>query len=167
MKQLEVAQAIAREAHEGQTYGDGHDYIEAHVEPIATMIAKLGYDESFQATGWLHDVVEDSDMTAEILLHRGIEPAVVDAVSLLTKRPGVPHGLYLTRISHNRLAAVAKFADSSHNYANTLLVPYGNQEKYRERVATYVGNIVFLREFLPMPTDSNVVQLRLPSPDNS
>lgn len=117
---LDVAKAIAHEAHKGQLYGD-RDYVEAHIEPVASLIAGLGYGIDYQAVGWLHDVFEDSEIGPTEVLNGGVPPHVVKAAQLLTKKSGVEHQAYLDEISKDPLAAVGKFADSSLNYANTAL----------------------------------------------
>jgi (p)ppGpp synthase/HD superfamily hydrolase len=147
---LTIAQSIAIEAHAGQRY-DQRDYIEAHVAPIAGMVARMGYDKDYQSAAWLHDVVEDSPFTNQDLTDRGVPLHVVHAVDLLTKRPGVPHEQYMAAIASDPLATVVKFADSSLNYANTIFYGDPVTARFRKRVATYSGNIAFLQPLLPPP----------------
>lgn len=147
---LEIARSIAVTAHQGQLYGDGSDYIEGHVRPIAELIAKMGYGEDFQATGWLHDVIEDSDTTAQDLATEGIPLHIVSAVELLTKKPNQNSQLYLDGIAKNNLAIVAKFADSSINYANTVRRPAEiDEERFNRWTEKYAGNIAFLLPKMP------------------
>src|SRR3990167_6717875 len=111
---LELSERIARDAHTGQLY-DVRDYVDAHVAKVAGMIARLGYGEEYQATGWLHDVPEDSNISIDELLQRGVPLKVTRAVELLTKR-GDLHEKYLRLIATDDLAIVAKYADSSLNF---------------------------------------------------
>ena len=152
MKNLTViAEGIALEAHDGQLYGT-RNYVDAHVEPVADLIARLGYGEQYQLTGWLHDVLEDSDFTTADLLERSIPQNVVDAVELLTRKSDQNHKVYLNRIAMNGLAVVGKFADSSINFSNTVLNTHEADEvKVREMLAKYAGNLAFLFPLLPSP----------------
>ena len=44
--------------------------------------------EEEMSVALLHDVIEDSDITAEDLLNNGIPSNIVDAVQCLTKKSG-------------------------------------------------------------------------------
>ena len=146
---ITTVESIAREAHAGQLYGD-RDYVEAHVVPVVGTIARLGYDEEYQATGWLHDVLEDNkQFTSEVLICRGVPLRVVTAAELLTKR-GEPHEVYLGKIATDELATVAKYADSSVNLANTVLrASEIDDARFRRWMTTYSGNIAYLLPRLP------------------
>ena len=52
---LEKAEAIAREAHKGQSRLGGEPYI-SHPEAV---VKNVGDDDALQGIAWLHDVVED------------------------------------------------------------------------------------------------------------
>lgn len=150
---LEKAEQIAREAHAGQLYGD-RDYIEAHILPVTTIIKRLGYGPKFQATGWLHDTVEDTDVTADRLITEGIPLDVVYAVELLSKRQGEPHSDYLAKIITSRYATVGKFADSSANFSSTMLLSPALEDEYlREWGLEYANNLSFLLPHLPEPSE--------------
>ena len=62
MATLERAIEIARVAHAGQVDKAGKDYIN---HPLRVM--EMGKDENEKIVGVLHDVVEDSDWTFEML----------------------------------------------------------------------------------------------------
>lgn len=62
MATLERAIQIAREAHAGQVDKAGKDYIN---HPLRVM--EMGKNENEKIVGILHDVVEDSDWTFEML----------------------------------------------------------------------------------------------------
>jgi len=159
-KLIELATDIAREAHAGQLYDD-RDYVDAHVLPVADMIAKMGYDESCQAVGLLHDVPEESDITSKDLVKRGIQWHVAGAVELLRKK-GEPHEAYLGAIATNPLAIVGKFADSSVNLANTVLRSASIEKaRFDGWLETYVGNLIFLHPLLPSPDETEPHSLGL------
>lgn len=146
---LNTVESTAREAHAGQLY-DVRDYIEAHVAPVVGVIAQLGYGEDYQAVGWLHDVLEDNEQfTSEVLIQRGVPLRVVTAAELLTKC-GEPHEVYLGKIATNKLATVAKYADSSVNLANTVIrASEIDNIRFKRWMATYSGNIAYLLPKLP------------------
>ncbi len=105
-----LAERIAIEAHEGQTDKAGHPYID-HPRRVA---ARLDTDEE-GAVAWLHDVIEDTAVTADHLRRAGLSDEVVVAVDALTHRPGEPRDLYLARVKGNRLATTVKLADVADN----------------------------------------------------
>ena len=67
--------------------------------------------------GFLHDVVEDSDLTVDDLLRKGVDEGIVDALRLLTHEKGSDYSTYIQRIidSGNRLAQTIKLNDLKHN----------------------------------------------------
>lgn len=79
------AERIAREAHAGQVDKIGVDYIEHPRRVAARFDADTQSDEV--ATALLHDVIEDTSITADDLQKAGIPAHVIDAVLLLTKDP--------------------------------------------------------------------------------
>ncbi len=145
---VKLSEEIAREAHTGQLY-DVRDYVDAHVAPVAGLIAVMGYGEDFQSVGWLHDVPEDSDITISELLERGIPSHITDAVELLRKK-GEPHTVYLGKIATNPLATVGKCADSSNNLANTILSANEIEPSdFKRWYKTYSDNLAYLIPLLP------------------
>jgi (p)ppGpp synthase/HD superfamily hydrolase len=69
--------------------------------------------------GLLHDVLEDTDLTADDLVASGVPSQVVEAVVVLTKRPDEPYDRYIERIAGNELARRVKLADLRDNLAQT------------------------------------------------
>ena len=107
-----LADAIAVEAHRGQTDKLGVDYIE-HPRSVSRRIDQS--DEVAVAAGLLHDVVEDSGITAENLLERGVPADVVEVVTLLTRDKKVPDEDYYAAIRAHDKALVVKLADLADN----------------------------------------------------
>lgn len=114
---LELATAVAFEAHEGQVDKAGVDYIN---HPMGVMELVEGHDAKLLAI--IHDVVEDSPITFEELLDMGCPPHVIDALRLVTHDPDFDgtHEAYFKKIhkiadSGNQLAIDMKFADLTHN----------------------------------------------------
>lgn len=80
-----LARDVATRAHEGQTDKVGRPYIE-HPAAVAARLSTV--DE--QVVGWLHDVVEDTDITLAELRAMGFTTEQVLAVDAMTKRRGEP-----------------------------------------------------------------------------
>jgi len=80
MSTLGKAIEIAYEAHEGQTRWSGEPYI-THPEAVAAAV--ITEDEKIVA--WLHDVVEDTNVTLEDLMGEGFSGDVIDGVDAMTK----------------------------------------------------------------------------------
>ena len=107
---LELALSIATKAHRGQFDKVGIDYIE---HPI--FVASQVDSEEEKAVALLHDVIEDSSVTAEELLNAGLPETVVTAIQILSKKKGQDYQTYLENVKSNPLARVIKLADLKHN----------------------------------------------------
>ncbi|PTQ83834.1 HD domain-containing protein [Trichococcus patagoniensis] len=135
----ELAFEIAKEAHAGQKDKAGLDYI-LHPLQVAAMVAT---DEE-KAVALLHDIIEDTDVTASVLLAKGLPVAVVEAVEALTKKHDQDYADYLAGVKMNGLATSVKLADLKHNSDLSRLVKITQKdreraEKYRKAI-TYLSN---------------------------
>lgn len=86
-----IAKAIATVAHSQQVDKSGKPYID-HPRRVAELVARHGAD--VVATAWLHDVLEDTELTKDDLLAAGVEPKVVRLVELLTRTEQSPEDYY-------------------------------------------------------------------------
>ena len=111
----EQARQIAHEAHAQQVDKLGRDYVDAHLRPIAEAAATFGAEA--EAAGWLHDVLEDTEVTADDLRERGIPEHVIDAVESVTKVPGQDYDELITRACQHPLGRLVKLVDSAWNIA--------------------------------------------------
>ena len=107
---VDLALSIARKAHEGQLDKAGVAYIE---HPI--YVASQVDTEEEKAVALLHDVIEDSPVSAEELLQAVLPETVVTAVQVLTKKKEQDYQTYLETVKTNPLARVVKLADLKHN----------------------------------------------------
>lgn len=103
------AMRLAYEAHAGQTDRSGVPYI---FHPIH--VAEQMTDELTTCVALLHDVLEDTAMTAERLA-KEFPPEVVEAVVVLTHHPDEAYGDYIRRAAAHPVARVVKIADLAHN----------------------------------------------------
>lgn len=111
---IETALDIALKAHAGCVDKDGHPVI---LHPLT--VGLMGHTDEEKMGGFLHDVIEDSSITANDLLAAGIPVGVVNALTLLTHNKAEDYYEYVQRIidSGNPIALQVKYNDLRHNFA--------------------------------------------------
>lgn len=111
---IDLALSIATQAHSGQLDRDGVPVI---LHPLT--VGLMGHTDEEKVVGFLHDVIEDTDFTAEWLLEAGIPQGIVSTLLLLTHDRNVAYDDYVQAIidSGNPLALQVKYNDLTHNYA--------------------------------------------------
>jgi (p)ppGpp synthase/HD superfamily hydrolase len=114
MSQLDIARAIAAIAHRGQVDKAGQPYIQ-HPQRVADRVALQGGSERDVVVAWLHDVLEDSDLTADDLLAAGVDSSAVREVEALTHEKGVSNEDYWDAINPRYTARKVKLADIADN----------------------------------------------------
>lgn len=110
MDLIEKSLEIALKAYKGQKDKAGEAYI---LHPLRVMAKMVNSDE--KAVALLHDVIEDSDYTADDLRKEGIPANVIDAVLALTKEEGESYEFFIERVLKNKLASKVKIADIEDN----------------------------------------------------
>ena len=127
-----TAMQIAYDAHYGQVDRGKTPYI---FHPMH--VAESMKDEDGTIVAILHDILEDTPVSAELLLRKGIPERLVEAVRILTRRENEPYNEYLGRIlrSENELAIRVKYADVLHNMdesrTRTGKLPRYLEDRYR------------------------------------
>ncbi|QGV80628.1 HD domain-containing protein [Streptomyces ficellus] len=111
---LDEVEALAREAHAGQTDKAGRPYAE-HLEAVAEGVRARGGGDEQVAAAWLHDAVEDDRLPEAWLMEAALPRAVKDMVLALTKRPGEDLEAYTARVLAVPGARLVKEADLAHN----------------------------------------------------
>jgi (p)ppGpp synthase/HD superfamily hydrolase len=111
---VDRAAAFARDAHAGQVDKQGRDYYLSHLCPIAKSLAPHG--PLAMAAGYLHDVIEDTDVTADELTAEFGE-RVASAVIACTRIPGEPYSSLIGRAAADPLGRIVKLADNTLNLA--------------------------------------------------
>ncbi len=106
----EDALILAAEAHRGQTDKLGEVYVR-HVVRVAE---RLDSDEA-RLVALLHDVLEDTGVTADELRARGVPESVIDHVVELTRRDGEAYEEYIGRLAGDDVARAVKLADLADN----------------------------------------------------
>lgn len=110
---IEDALRIAVDAHEGDIDLDGMPTI---LHPLTVGLA--GRNRQEMIAGFLHDVVEDTEITFDDLQERGVDPEIVDALRLLTHdKKRMSYTEYVERIatSGDKIAMHVKLNDLTHN----------------------------------------------------
>jgi hypothetical protein len=91
---LARAEALARDVHDAQVDKAGRPYVE-HLRRVCYRVG----DDPWDATiAWLHDIVEDTDVTPDGLRALGFPSFVVEAVVLLTRIDGQPYRSFISNI---------------------------------------------------------------------
>lgn len=131
---IELASRLATEAHAGQHRRDG---VTPYIEHPAAVASRAPKSPESQATAWLHDVLEDTELIRDDLLDRGIPESVVVAVEALTKQEGLSYEENLRRVAANEIARGVKMADMLSNLADN---PTKNQiRKYARGLLLLLG----------------------------
>lgn len=138
-KLFKAALEIATEAHKGQVDKAGKAYID---HPL--FVASKMETEEEKAVALLHDVLEDSDYTADDLLKAGIPEKVLEAVKAITHLEGQDYFEYLKGVKANPLACKVKIQDVLHNSDITRIE--NPTEKDFARLNKYKNALDFLRE---------------------
>jgi guanosine-3',5'-bis(diphosphate) 3'-pyrophosphohydrolase len=82
---IERARELAVRAHASQRYGD--EPYRVHLEQVVAVVRRHPHTEAMLAAAWLHDAVEDTDLTlAEVAAAVGDEVAAI--VAAVTDEPG-------------------------------------------------------------------------------
>lgn len=114
---VELAEQIATRAHAGQFRRDGVTPYIAHPAAVARRLS--GEPDDVIAAAWLHDVLEDTRLTATALRESGIPEQVVRAVELLTRQRGRSYGSYIEAVRGDEIARKVKIADMLHNLSDS------------------------------------------------
>ena len=75
-----------------------------------------------KAVAYLHDVIEDTELTLEDLNKYDFSKEVLEAVDIITKKRGEDYQSYLNSVKKNKLARAVKLADLRHNSDLTRLI---------------------------------------------
>ena len=111
MSTLERAIEIATQAHEGQVDKAGNAYI-GH--PLRVMA--MGKNEQEKIAGVLHDIVEDTPWTFEMLEAEGFAPEIIAALKCVTKiSENEDYDDFIERVKKNPLAVAVKINDLTDN----------------------------------------------------
>lgn len=105
--------------HDGQYYGTKPYW--THCLAVADYgyhFFKSEWNENAHIAALLHDVIEDTDITASILEHTGYNQNIIDTVVLLTKDKNLTYEENIKKIinSKNHNAMMVKYSDNFVNF---------------------------------------------------
>lgn len=113
-KTLSDAIALAEFAHRNQQDKAGMPYID-HPKRVLASVQGQGAQPYVQMAAVLHDVVEDTPISLNMLSLLGFSEAVVNLVDLLTRTDDVTPEEYYAKIGRSPDARMIKFADIADN----------------------------------------------------
>lgn len=131
-EKLKLARSLAQTFHSGQ-YRRGADrepYFN-HVERVAGKFVSI----ISQQVAYLHDIVEDTEMTFDDLYQKGFSVEVVRAVDAMTKREGESYEQFIERVKRNKIARRVKIYDILDNL---------NSEPTKKQVKKYTKALLVL-----------------------
>ncbi|MDI2128685.1 HD domain-containing protein [Yinghuangia seranimata] len=138
---LDDAVVLARRAHAGQLDKGGKPYI---THPLRVMRRVEG--EWAQMAAVLHDVIEDTAVSAADLRAEGCPERVIEAVIALSKLPGEPLEASMARAAADPIALVVKRADIADNRSEARLGQLDEVTQVRLR-AKYTRSIELLEQY--------------------
>ncbi|MBB3453948.1 (p)ppGpp synthase/HD superfamily hydrolase [Rhizobium sp. BK313] len=110
MSDLRLAIGIANRAHAGQLDKNGEPYI---LHPLRVMLAME--TEEDRIVGVLHDTIEDTYVTPELLWRVGFSQRIIDAVLSVTRTRGESYEEFILRAKANEIGRRVKLADIADN----------------------------------------------------
>jgi (p)ppGpp synthase/HD superfamily hydrolase len=133
---IEQAKQLATKAHAGQTRWNGSPYINhpvAVANILETNLDKWRLKRMILIPGYLHDVIEDTNITYDDLVNQfGV--ILADIVLRLTHLKNESYAEYIKRISTDRHASAVKICDLQHNLSD-LIYPKDRQRKDKYMLA--------------------------------
>lgn len=150
---LEKAIQIAAKAHEGQKDKAGQPYI---LHPLRVMLRTDSEIERICAV--LHDVIEDTPITLQMLRDEGFTPEVLNALELLTKRQDESYDDFISRILTNETACRVKLADLYDNM-NLSRIQTPTEEDYK-RVDKYKRAVSRIQRHLGISGKTGQIEKR-------
>lgn len=122
------ALALSLDAHEGQVDKAGVDY-SLHIITVGEFVKEITTKDEVLAVAYLHDVLEDTNVTEEEL-NELFSVEIVEAVKALTREKYEPYQFYLERVKGNDWATIVKLSDIKHN---------SDMERLKKKLKTSIG----------------------------
>jgi (p)ppGpp synthase/HD superfamily hydrolase len=104
---------LAKQYHAGQVDKSGRPYFD-HLKRVAELATNLFGGGYLTIVAYLHDILEDTQMTEE-KLREEFPMEIVDAVVSMTHKRGETYPEYIQRVIKNPLAKRVKICDLTHN----------------------------------------------------
>ena len=104
------ARKICVDAHKGQKDKIGENY---YYHPIR--VAEKCQSDNAKVVALLHDTIEDTEVTVEILQEEGFSQEIIDGILSVTKRESESYEDFVRRVGENPLGREVKIADLEDN----------------------------------------------------
>ena len=139
------ARILAAEYHDGMTDKYGNPYME-HLVRVADQVWEMEYDfvdetsdiDMYVATAYLHDIVEDTAITRDILV-QAFPADVVTAIYRLTREIGMTYAAYIEGLmtvnlgfKPGKIARVVKLADLLDHVSGPTPCPPDLKKRYEK-----------------------------------
>jgi hypothetical protein len=139
---LAKAIAIASSAFADKTDKGGKPYI-LHCLRVMYSVEYLGEEAMIVAV--LHDLIEDTDWTSEMLLDEGFERPTVEMIKMMTHGEGEPYDDYIARVALNKITRRVKMGDLKDN--SNIHRMKGLRDKDFKRLEKYFRSYAYLKEW--------------------
>lgn len=133
-EQLASAISLAAIKHGEQLDKGGHPYL-LHLMRVAAKQRTI----KGVIVGWLHDIVEDTDVTLDDLRGCCFSEDIVRAVDAMSRREGESYSVYIGRVMSNPIAIRVKLADLEDNIRPERFSK-GIGERERNMLDMYAGS---------------------------
>jgi hypothetical protein len=143
---LEQAIDLARRFHEGAVDKAGEPYF-GHIQRVVNAVHS--HEEKLAAA--MHDLLEDTALTATDLRCAGCPPDIVHVVEVLTRAPGEVYDDFCRRAANNPVARVVKLADISDNSDEDRLARLKPEEANRLRFKYQRARSILMQTAEPHP----------------
>ena len=141
---LDNAIALAANSFEGEYDKGGEPYI-LHCIQVMENVRKWD-DVELQIAAVLHDIIEDTNITAEDLLGMGYSPRVVRIVQAVTFPKDCDYDDKILEVCNDQDAIKVKMADLEHN--SLILRMKGIRRKDLDRIEKYQRSYFILKNHL-------------------
>ena len=141
---LDNAIALAANSFEGEYDKGGEPYI-LHCIQVMENVRKWD-DVELQIAAVLHDIIEDTKITAENLLDMGYSPRVVRIVQAVTFPKDCDYDDKILEVCNDQDAIKVKMADLEHN--SLILRMKGIRRKDLDRIEKYQRSYFILKNHL-------------------
>jgi chemotaxis protein histidine kinase CheA len=121
---------LAARYHEGQKDKGNQPYL---FHPLRLMLNALTEDEQIVAV--LHDTIEDTELTLDMLRQEGFSERIIEAIDALSRRKKEAYQDFILRIKQNSLARRVKILDLQDNM--TPLRLHKKSDKDKDRLKKY------------------------------
>lgn len=122
------AVSLARMKHAGQVDQAGNDYFSGHLLRVTAQFT----NKTRKAVAILHDIIEDTPMSAENLRKLDVSEEIITAVEIVTRREGEKYHVFIDRIanSDNQHAIAIKLADLKDHLVDTSAISDSLVKRY-------------------------------------